>query len=191
MAKCKIVECIIFIEFKYISYLNEIYDSCYMDELNIRLPLQCIPRMNNDDINYIGKKIRIYWSHYGILFGGEWYQTTIQSIDTLNKILILFYKDRYMEELRYNVKTTLFYFPITDLNQLTNNSNWIYLRPNCKFCGCFMKEKTVTKCKYRDNVCWKCDNLFLQKDSIWICPFEKKVNIIKKILFMFKMLLFQ
>eukprot|EP01083_Nonionella_stella_P046923 125640_1 len=165
----KIAAIATYIEFKYSTHKNEIiHDSCFMDEVNIRLPLSCIPRkpLTPHDI---GRIVRVYWSHSG----GEWYEGCIQSIDVTNKMLILFYRDRYMETLRWNVQTTLFYFPITDFDDI---SCWVYLRPNCGFCGCLMQERMVTKCKYQHNVCWKCEKLFVEKDSIWICPFEKKVK---------------
>eukprot|EP01084_Bolivina_argentea_P169952 294542_1 len=168
---CKVIRVVTYIEFIYKSYFDEILsDSCYVDELNIRLPSECIPYKQFTHKSHIGKCIRVYWSHMG---GGEWYEGTIQSIDNNRKILVIFYKDRYMEELRWNVKTTVFYFPIKDLDTIIS---WIYLRPSCNYCGCLMEERMTTKCKYIHNVCCLCDNIFIEKDSVWTCPFEKKVK---------------
>ena len=90
----------VLMQFRYETHCAEsIYDSCYMDELNLRLPSQCIPcrALTKEDV---GRSVRVYWSHSG----GEWYSAVVQDVDAQRKILVLFYKDQYMEELQWNIQ---------------------------------------------------------------------------------------
>jgi hypothetical protein len=85
-----------FIEFRFWTHSRECcLDSCYLDELNVRLASASIPSRAFSSAD-VGRSVRVYWSHRG---GGEWYSATIQSVDVERQILVVFYDDRYLEEL--------------------------------------------------------------------------------------------
>ena len=98
-------------------------------------------------------------------------------MDAAAKVLVLFYADKYLEQLRWNAQTTLLCVPVLTLSALVS---WVYLRPSCGFCGALMQERVVSKAKYALSKCWHCDAAFVARDSIWICPFERKIRFHQK-----------